>query len=124
MAEQRTEADITQGLLGLELYVIETGPARSERTREILPAHIAHQIDLEKRGILFSAGPVFEEGSDVPSKGMIVIRAKSFEEARQIADSDPFHASGIRTYTIRKWIVNEGAMSVSVSFSDQRMTLR
>lgn len=120
----QTEAQVTQGLLGMTLYVIETGPARSDQTRAVLPEHIAHQIQLERDGILFAAGPLFDEGSDVPSKGLIVIRAASFEDARRIADSDPFHAKGIRTYTLRKWVMNEGAFDVTLRLSDQSLGFR
>ena len=121
MSNLETEKQVTNGLLGLELYIIETSPARSERTRAVLPEHIAHQIRLEREGTLFAAGPVFAKGDDTPTAGMIVIRASGFDEAKRIADSDPFHAKGIRTYTIRKWIVNEGAMNVKISLSDQRV---
>ena len=124
MTRAKAEADITKGLLGLELYVIETGPARSERTLAVLPDHIEHQIRLEKEGILFAAGPLFPEGADVPSKGMIVIRAESFADAKRIADSDPFHAQGIRTYTIRRWVVNEGSMTARICLSDQSVVFR
>jgi len=124
MTQDRTEAAVTAGLRGLELYAIETSPARSDRTRAVLPEHIQHQIDLERRGILFSAGPLFEEGSDVPVAGLIVIRAKDFDEARKIADSDPFHAKGIRSYTLRKWIVNEGSFQQTIRLSDQSVEFR
>lgn len=119
MSHPKTESQVTSGLLGLELYVIETSPARSDRTRAVLPDHIAHQIRLERDGILFAAGPVFTETTDIPTAGMIVIRASNFDEARRIADSDPFHVKGIRTYTIRKWIVNEGAMNAKIFLSNQ-----
>ncbi|OWU83146.1 hypothetical protein ATO6_20065 [Oceanicola sp. 22II-s10i] len=119
MDQNRTEAEVTAGLRSLELYAIETSPARSDRTRAVLPDHIRHQIELEQRGILFSAGPLFEEGSDIPVAGLIVIRAQDFEEARAIADSDPFHAQGIRSYTIRKWVVNEGSFQQTIRLSNQ-----
>lgn len=121
MSNLESETQVTSGLLGLELYIIETSPARSERTRDVLPEHIAHQIRLEREGILFCAGPVFAEGNDIPTAGMIVIRASNFDEAKRIADSDPFHAKGIREYTIRKWILNEGAMNSKIYLSDQRV---
>jgi release factor glutamine methyltransferase len=40
---------------------------------------------LEKRGIMFAAGPLYPRGSDVPEAGMFVLRANSFEEADAIA---------------------------------------
>lgn len=108
----------------MELFVIESGPARAPGTLEVLPEHLEHQIRLEREGILFGAGPVWEEGSDIPVAGMIIIRAPGFEEARRIADSDPFHIRGLRSYRLRRWNLNEGAMTVTVRLSDQSAEFR
>jgi hypothetical protein len=54
---------------------------------------------------------------------MIIIRASSFAEARAIADSDPYHRNGLRTYTLTRWTVNEGSYTVRVNYSDQTMTI-
>ena len=49
--------------------------------------------------------------------GMIVYRAESMEAARAIADGDPMHSSGARTYVLRKWLINEGSFSLNVGLS-------
>lgn len=49
--------------------------------------------------------------------------AESFEEARGIADTDPFHAQGLRNYTVERWTVNEGSYTVRLTYSDQRLAL-
>ena len=64
------------------------------------------------------------DGSDgTPAGGLIVIRAKDFAEATAIADSDPFHKAGLRSYTLRRWTVNEGSYSVRVNYSDQSVAI-
>ena len=50
---------------------------------------------------------------------MFVLRANSFEEAEAICQTDPLHAAGLRSYTIQKWRMNEGSITVTVNFSDQ-----
>jgi hypothetical protein len=55
--------------------------------------------------------------------GLIIIRAGSAEEAKRIADSDPMHASGVRTYTLYQWSLNEGRLNISIDFSDQSYRL-
>ena len=50
---------------------------------------------------------------------MIIIRADSEAEARGIADQDPFHAKGLRTYTLQQWSLNEGRLNITIDFSDQ-----
>ncbi|MCG8440169.1 MAG: YciI family protein [Caulobacterales bacterium] len=109
--------------LNMELYVYETklaGPV--DELMANLQEHLDYQVRLEESGVLFGAGPLAEEGAppSPPTLGMIIVRAGSFEEARAIADADPMHANGVRTYTLRKWTMNEGSFDLSVTFSGQR----
>ena len=53
----------------------------------------------------------------------VVLRAGSFEEAEAIAKEDPLHKAGLRTFTLQKWRVNEGRITVTVDFSDQTMKI-
>ena len=50
---------------------------------------------------------------------MIIVRANSFEEAEKIAAADPMHTSGMRDYTLERWHMNEGSVTLKVTFSDQ-----
>ncbi len=118
-----TPEQLTASMLGKEFYVVTTKPARGPGLRELLPAHLDYQVKLERAGVLFGAGPLFEEGDDVPLGGMIILRAGSIDEARALADQDPFHAAGLRRYTIQKWKMNEGAMSFTIRFSDQSVVI-
>jgi uncharacterized protein YciI len=113
----------TTKFLGKEMYLVVTRPVRSPEIEKMLKAHLDHQVELEKRGIMFAAGPLYPRGSELPEAGMFVLRAKSFEEADAIAREDPLHKAGLRTYTIQKWRVNEGRITVTVDFSDQTMTI-
>jgi uncharacterized protein YciI len=111
--------DLYAKMLRQTLYVITTTPARAPGMQEVLPAHLDYQIMMERDGILFGAGPLFAEGETVPYGGMIIVRAKDEAEARAHADADPFHAAGLRTYTLTRWLLNEGAMNLTVRYSDQ-----
>ena len=48
---------------------------------------------------------------------MVIIRAGSLAEAREIADSDPMHASGARDYTLCPWLMNEGTVTIKLRYS-------
>jgi hypothetical protein len=48
---------------------------------------------------------------------MVVVRAKSLAEAKQIAARDPMHKSGARKFTVRPWFVNEGTIAVRLNYS-------
>jgi uncharacterized protein YciI len=62
-------------------------------------------------------------GEEMQAEGMIIYRAESLEAARALTDADPMHAVGARTYEIRKWLVNEGSLTFSVSLSSQSVQL-
>jgi uncharacterized protein len=114
---------LTHKFLGKEMYLVVTRPVRSPEIEKRLSDHLAHQVELERKGIMFAAGPLYARGSQVPEAGMFVLRADSFEEAEAIAKTDPLHAAGLRTYTIQKWRVNEGCITLKVNYSDQTVQI-
>ncbi len=114
---------LAKNFLGKELYVVVTRPVRSAEIAQRMGEHLEHQVALEKAGVLFAAGPLYPKGSSEPEAGMIVLRANSFEEAQAIADEDPLHKAGLRTYTIQKWRLNEGSYTVTVNYSDQTVKI-
>lgn len=114
------------GFLNMELYIYETRVAGDPQlVVDNLMAHLDYQVELQNAGVMFGAGPLQEEGapSFPPVAGMIIIRAASFDEARAIADADPMHSSGARTYTLRKWTMNEGSIDLTVKFSGQSVEI-
>ena len=108
-----------RGSLALELFVVESTPAKTpEDVKENLPAHLAYQRTMEEAGTLAFAGPLSDlTGELMQGTGMIVYRAESMDQAKQIADADPMHKSGARTYILRKWLINEGSFSLNVGLS-------
>ncbi len=114
---------LTKKFLGKELYLVIARPVRSDAIEKRLAEHLAHQVEMERRGIMFAAGPLYSRDSEVPEAGMFVLRANSFEEAEALAKQDPLHKAGLRTFTLQKWRVNEGSLTITVNFSDSSMTL-
>jgi uncharacterized protein len=113
----------SRNFLGKSFYVVVTTPtAPREKLEPLIPAHLANQVRLEKEGIMFAAGPLTKEDGSRHG-GMFVLRANSFEEARAIADADPLHKAGLRSYTLMRWTVNEGSYGVRVHYSDQSVTI-
>jgi uncharacterized protein len=122
--DYKTQAK-SRGALALELFVVETTPADSKSTvQENLPAHLQYQRALEEAGKLAFAGPLSDmSGNEMQGCGMIIYRAESIEEARQLAYDDPMHLSGARSHTLRRWLINEGSLSLNVGLSTQSVTL-
>ena len=109
-----------KGVLAKPLYVIFTKPANGlDAVREHLPAHLAYQKDLEARGITFGAGPFADDTeTEWSGEGMIIVRAASLADAEAIANADPMHSAGVRSFRVRPWLLNEGSYTVTVRYSE------
>ena len=114
-----------RGALALELFAVESTPGENpEAVPANLPAHLAYQREMELAGRLVLAGPMSDDtGEQMQGVGLIIYRAASLDEARAIAEADPMHASGARTFRLRRWLVNEGSLNVSVGLSTGKAIL-
>ena len=124
MAESREELEgMLEKFLNKDMYVIIATPCVGPETQKNIHLHLDNQVKLEKQGVMFGAGPLYNEGDKLPSHGMFIVRADSFEEAKKIAVSDPFHQMGLREYTVQKWRMNEGSYTITVNYSDQSVKI-
>jgi hypothetical protein len=84
---------------------------------EVLPDHLDFLMDLEKQGILFASGPFsVPDGMTQTFNGMTILRADSHAAVQKILEREPFVASGLRTYQLHAWDLNEGSFTVTLSF--------
>ena len=70
-------------------------PAKSQSLR---PQHLEFLERGEKEGRVFARGKFTDDAG-----GLIIYRAESFEDAREIAESDPYITSGARSLEIHEW---------------------
>lgn len=110
----------SKGMLQKQMYVVFTRPvAGLGPVMANLEAHLAFQVDLERRGVMFGAGPFWtDDEREWKGEGMVIIRAASLAEARKIAESDPMHSSGARSFVVRPWLLNEGSVTIKIRYSD------
>ena len=126
MIYKHTRAQIlaeTPTMLNMQLFVVFStpSPGNEHLLDEVTSAHLDHQVRLEREGIMLAAGPFWtEDGRHHLGEGMFIMRADSIAQVQAICDMDPMHSSGARSYRIRPWMMNEGGMTIRVSFSDQR----
>jgi len=124
MSEQKIKAEdileASRGMLQKQLYVVFTTPTDGlGPVMENIGPHLAYQVELEARGIMFGAGPFWTDDEQAwEGEGMVIIRASSLAEAKEIAAADPMHTSGARSYRVRPWLLNEGSVTLKVRFSD------
>ncbi|MEM7752486.1 MAG: YciI family protein [Pseudomonadota bacterium] len=115
-----------RGALALELFVAVSTPQKApDDVKSVLPEHLAYIQSLEVSGQLMMAGPLSDDtGEEMQGAGMLVLRAASMDEAHALAANDPMHSTGARAYTLRRWLVNEGSVRVSVGLSTGKADLR
>jgi uncharacterized protein YciI len=124
MSAQAAAQDLLRAMLNKPLYVALRQPRDTARMGELLEPHLRWAIAAEQRGELFASGPFVAEGvAPGALGGMSILRAASLEEAQQILAQDPFVREGVVTVEIRKWLLMEGGMTVTLRFSDQSSRL-
>ncbi len=109
-----------KGLLAKRLYVVLTKPAGGmDAVKAHLLEHLEYQLALEAKGAMFAAGPFADDNEqEWEGEGMVILRADSLEEARTLAENDPMHKSGARTFRLRPWMLNEGSITLKVTYSN------
>lgn len=112
-------------MLQKQLYAIFTTPASGiGPVLEKLEEHLAFQVSLERDGILFAAGPMWSDDEQSwDGAGMVIVRAGSRQDAIAIAQRDPMHISGARTFTVRPWMINEGSLTLKLDLSSQTFSI-
>jgi uncharacterized protein YciI len=117
--------EASKGMAQKQLYVILTTPVQGlEPVLKNLDEHLKFQVELERRGIMFGAGPFWDDDETHWSgDGMVIVRAESLAAARAIAAQDPMHKNGARRFTVRPWLLNEGTLTLRLNFSDMKSRL-
>lgn len=118
-------AALTGSMLKKKLYVVLSIPldGGADKLPLHLPDHLEYMIANEKKGIVFASGPLSEADGSQRGRGLTILRASSLDEARKLAEQDPFVVNGVRTFELREWTVMEGSFGVTVNFSDQSMSV-
>jgi uncharacterized protein YciI len=93
-----------------------SGAPTAEMER-VLPTHKRWALEQESQGNILAAGPILDGNLEPSGSGLIVLRAESTEEATTIAQSDPMHSSGLRTFRIMPWKINEGTVRIELTLS-------
>lgn len=118
MSNATSAARPTVHLLGRDYWAVFSVPAAGV-TRSDLEEHLPHHrswlLELEISEAVFLSGPLVGGAGVVPGSGLIILRAETEEQAHAIAASDPLVVHQLRTFELRQWRVNQGAIGVSLS---------
>jgi len=69
-----------------------------DKSQTLRPQHLDFLLRTESEGKIFARGR-FAEGAG----GLVVYMAESLDEARRIAESDPYIIGGARTLELHEW---------------------
>ena len=118
--QQHIDKVAEKGVLAKQLYVVLTKPTGGlDAVRDNLAEHLTYQLELERKNIMFAAGPFGDDSEqEWQGEGMVIIRADSVEHAHEIAAADPMHISGARDFRVRPWLLNEGSLTIKVTYSN------
>lgn len=82
------------------VILLSMNPGKSF-TEDLIRDHVAYLRELEAMGKLVMCGPF----ADYPG-GMVILEAENLEEARALAERDPFIKSGTENYELRTWEIS------------------
>ncbi len=112
--------ELMRKMLRKKLYVLISKPVvPPEKLKPFLMAHLEYMIGLERRGLVFASGPLADGDGPPSGHGLTVLRAKNAEEARALAEADPFFINGLRTFELKEWTIMEGTLGLRINLSDQ-----
>ena len=117
--------DASKEMLQQQLYAIFTTPTNGlGPVFANLEDHLKFQVQLETDGIMYAAGPMWTDDEEHwEGEGLVVVRATSRNDAIAIAERDPMHKSGARSFKVRPWMINEGSVTVRLDYSTQKFTI-
>ena len=121
-AEQRAKALMAK-LQREQCYLIMMRPAENPKVVSIPQAemrleHHDYLVDMERRGILFAAGPLRDDEGWERGHGLLIFRASNRTEATEWAMQEPYTKYGQREVEVIPWQRNEGTISINLRLAD------
>lgn len=84
----------------MKYYAVLLPMADEEKSRDYRPHHLQYLEEKRNEGKIFANGR-FVDGSG----GLVIYKAETLEEAKSLAESDPFVIHKARNYEIHEWEV-------------------
>ena len=69
-----------------------------EKNKTLRPEHLAFLQEHDSKGRIFARGP-FSDGAG----GLVIYQAESMEDARTLAENDPYLKGGARELELHPW---------------------
>lgn len=112
-----TAETVTAPMLNKAMFAVFARLMPGRSLAELLLDHLRYMIGLEESGHLFAAGPLVDETGTPTGDGLILLRADTLAEARDLVSRDPFVVAGVRSVEVQPWRIMEGRVSLAVNFA-------
>ncbi|WP_157817344.1 YciI family protein [Bradyrhizobium sp. SK17] len=102
--------------------VLNARKASSAEMEPYVTEHLQYMSRLEEQGLLWASGPFIEPGV-VVGDGLTIFNVAEEADVHRLMAEEPLVKRGLRSYSVRKWEVREGKISIELFLSQSRFAL-
>jgi uncharacterized protein YciI len=102
--------------------VLSTASVPSAQMEPHAREHLRYMNSLESQGLLWGSGPFVVPGI-VVGDGLTIFNVLDEATVHRLMAEEPLTKLGLRTYTLRKWELREGKISIDLLLSVSRLEL-
>jgi uncharacterized protein YciI len=101
--------------------VLTKAQASSAEMEPHASEHLRYMMSLEEQGVLWGSGP-FVAHDRVVGDGLTIFNVREEAEVRRLMAEEPLTKRGLRTYTLHRWELREGKLTINLKLSQSRFT--
>jgi uncharacterized protein len=102
--------------------VLNSRKATSSEMEPYVAEHLQYMNGLEEQGLLWGSGPFIEPGV-VVGDGLTIFNVAEEADVHKLMAEEPLVKRGLRSYSVRKWELREGKISIDLFLSQSRFGL-
>jgi uncharacterized protein len=102
--------------------VLNVRKASSSEMKPYVAEHLEYMNELEEQGSLWGSGPFIERGILV-GDGLTIFNVANEEDVHKLMSNEPLVKRGMRSYSVRRWELREGRISIDLCLSQSRFAL-
>jgi uncharacterized protein len=115
---------LTSRMLRKKLFLVNLKTKVTfEKLTPHLVEHLEYMTELSRRGVLFASGPIIGANGTPTGDGLSIFNTATADEARRLAERDPFYIHGLRDFEVCEWMLMEGSMTVTLDFAQCRLSV-
>ena len=115
---------LTSRMLRKKLFLVTLKPkVTPDKLAPYLAEHLEYMTALSQQGVLFASGPIVGANGALTGEGVSIFNTATAQEARQLAERDPFYVHGLRDLEVREWMLMEGSMTITLDFAQCRLSM-